>query len=106
MRKAVVKAEFSDDEDSDFEQMRKAGVKVDRSSELENMIDQGDWSAVVAAASRLSKLEVLTDDDSDSSESLSDSQPGGRRGWLGFSSLLDKKSATGNQSKQAISTGT
>jgi hypothetical protein len=105
-RKEFVKAEASSDEDSDFEQMRKAGVKIDRCVELENMIDQGDWSAVVAAASRLSKLEVQTDDDSDSSESQSDSLPEARRGWLGISSMLDRKPAMANQSKKAVSTGT
>jgi hypothetical protein len=106
-RKALGKAEVSDDEGSDFEQMRKAGVNLDRAAELENMIDQGDWSAVVAAACRLSNLEeVQTDDDSDSSESRSDSLPGGRRGWVGLSRLLDKKPAMANESKQQVSTGT
>jgi len=81
-----------DDEDSDVRRMRKAGVNSDRAAELDAMIDEGNWTGVVAAASRYSKVDIQTEESSDSS--ASESKEGGKRkSWFGGSSLLDKKPA-------------
>jgi hypothetical protein len=85
-----------DEQDSDVERMRKAGVNADRAAELDNMIDQGDWTGVVAAASRFSKLDSHTEDSSDQESSASESkqsdvEKGKKRSWFDGSSLLDSK---------------
>jgi hypothetical protein len=93
--RALAEGSF-DEEDSDVARMRKAGVNADRAAELDNMIDQGDWTGVVAAASRFSKLDSHTEESSESSASeskQSDLSQGKKRSWLGGSSLLDKKPA-------------
>jgi hypothetical protein len=51
---------------------------------LDAMIDEGNWTGVVAAASRYSKVDVQTEE----SEGA-----GKKRSWLVGSSLLDNKPA-------------
>jgi hypothetical protein len=59
------------------------------------MIDEGNWTGVVAAASRYSKVDTQTEESSDSSASESkEGQQGRKRSWFGGSSLLDKKPAS------------
>jgi hypothetical protein len=84
-----------DEEDEDVRRMRKAGVNADRAAELDAMIDEGNWTGVVAAASRYSKVDTQTEESSDSSASESkEGQQGKKRSWFGGSSLLDKKPAS------------
>ena len=103
--RAIAEGSF-DEEDSDVARMRKAGVNADRAAELDNMIDQGDWTGVVAAASRFSKMDSHTEESSESSASESKqsdfSQQGKKRSWFGSSSLLDKKPAAAQSVDQAM----
>ena len=88
---ALAEGKSYDEEDEDVRRMRKAGVNADRAAELDAMIDAGNWTGVVAAASRYSKLDTQTEESSDSS--ASESKEGRKRSWFGGSSLLDKKPA-------------
>lgn len=47
---ALAEGESYDEEDVDVRRMRKAGVNSDRAAELDAMIDEGNWTGVVAAA--------------------------------------------------------
>jgi hypothetical protein len=94
--RALAEGHSYDEEDSDVARMRKAGVNADRAAELDNMIDQGDWTGVVAAASRFSKIDSHTEDSSDQESSASeskqsDAEKGRKRSWFDGSSLLDSK---------------
>ena len=83
-----------DEEDEDVRRMRKAGVTANRAAELDAMIDEGNWTGVVAEASRYSQVDSQADESSDSSASESrEGQQERKRSWFGGSSLLDKKPA-------------
>ena len=67
-------------------------MNADHAAELDAMIDEGNWTGVVAAASRYSKVDTYTEESSDSSASESrEGQQERKRSWFGGSSLLDKK---------------
>jgi len=54
------RSSFSD-ESEERRQRMKSGVNAERAAELDQMIDQGDWTGVVAAASRFSATTTPSD---------------------------------------------